>query len=124
MKKIRNVCLAMLIQSALLTMLAPVIRAEDATIDGYVTRKEYDELKAQMLVMKKELDALKKEREAGPKQDYTERQSVVERHEVARKDCSGQPNSYSLVGLRGCLRRVTATCPRFRPLSIQSSYGN
>src|SRR5437660_478931 len=83
MKKIRNVCLAVLIQSALLTMLAPVIRAEDATTDGYVTRKEYDELKAQMLVMKKELDALKKEREAGPKQDYTERQSVVERHEVA-----------------------------------------
>src|SRR5437660_8092199 len=83
MKKIRNVCLAVLIQSALLTMLAPVIRAEDATTDGYVTRKEYDELKAQMLVMKKELDALKKEREAGPKQDYTERQAVVERHEVA-----------------------------------------
>src|SRR5437588_4995623 len=89
MKKIRNVCLAMLIQSALLTMLAPVIRAEDATTDGYVTRKEYDELKAQMLAMKKELDALKKEREAAQKQGSAENQPLVQSHkEVAPPESS------------------------------------
>ena len=59
MKKIRHYYLAAVIQSALLAAASPVARAQDATTDGYVTRKEYEELKAQLLAMKKELDAIK-----------------------------------------------------------------
>ena len=83
MKKIRHYCLAAIIQGALLTVASLTTHAENATTDGYVTRKEYDELKAQMLAMKKQLDAIKKEREASPKQEQTERQVVVGPHEVA-----------------------------------------
>src|SRR6185295_8846770 len=68
MKKVVNLLVA--IQSVLLTTLPDVICAQDAPPDGYVTRREYEELKAQMLAMKKELDAIKKEREAtAPKED-------------------------------------------------------
>ena len=68
MNKVVNLLVA--IQSVLLTTLPDVICAQDAPPDGYVTRREYEELKAQMLAMKKELDAIKKEREAtAPKED-------------------------------------------------------
>src|SRR5437899_8804058 len=80
MKKIRHYYLAAVIQSALLAVASPVARAQDATTDGYVTRKEYDELKAQMLAMKKELDAIKKEREAAPRQEKAEARGVADVH--------------------------------------------
>jgi hypothetical protein len=48
-----------IIQAALLTIASPVARAEDTATDEYVTRKEYDELKDQLLAMKKEFNALK-----------------------------------------------------------------
>jgi len=84
MKKIRHYCLAAIIQGTLLTVASLAAHAEDATTDGYVTRKEYDELKAQMLAMKKELDALKKERGTISKQESAESRSVVDVHkEVA-----------------------------------------
>src|SRR5437660_5923009 len=84
MKKIRHYYLAAVIQSALLAVASPVARAQDATTDGYVTRKEYEELKAQMLAMKKELDAIKKEKGAIPKQESAEGQAVGDMHkEVA-----------------------------------------
>ena len=84
MKKIRHYYLAAVIQSALLAVASPVARAQDATTDGYVTRKEYEELKAQMLAMKKELDAIKKEKGAIPKQESTEGQAIADMHkEVA-----------------------------------------
>ena len=54
------------------------LRAQDETPDGYVTRKEYEELKTQLLVMKKELDTLKKEREVAPRQKDRESQSVAD----------------------------------------------
>src|SRR5262249_40592283 len=66
--------------SALLTVASLSAHAEDATTDGYVTRKEYEELKAQMLAMKKELDAIKKEREAAPKQESSQSQAVADVH--------------------------------------------
>lgn len=66
-----------IIQAALLTIASPVARAEETTTDEYVTRKEYDELKAQLLAMKKELDALKKERAVAPKQESHESQAVA-----------------------------------------------
>jgi hypothetical protein len=70
--KIRCRCSAVIIQAALLTIAAPVARAQDTTGDGYVTRKEYDELKAQLLAMKKELDALKNEKAVAPKRESSE----------------------------------------------------
>ena len=47
----------------LLVVLSPTVRAED-TSGGYVTRKEYEELKAEMLALKKELAGMKKEKHA------------------------------------------------------------
>ena len=84
MKKIRHYYLAAVIQSALLAVASPVARAQDATTDGYVTRKEYEELKAQMLAMKKELDAIKKEKGVAAKQESAEGQAIADMHkEVA-----------------------------------------
>ena len=68
---------AAIIQAALLTIASPVARAQDTTTDGYVTRKEYEELKDQLLAMKKELDALKKEKAVAPKQESHESQAVA-----------------------------------------------
>jgi hypothetical protein len=81
--KIRHYYLAAVIQSALL-MASPAARAQNATTDGYVTREEYEELKAQMLAMKKELDAIKKEKGAAPKQETSEGRAIADMHkEVA-----------------------------------------
>src|SRR6266481_7361719 len=77
MKAIRRFYLVVVIQSALLTMTPAALRAQNETPDGYVTRKEYEELKAQLLAMKKELDTLKKEREVAPRQKDRENQSVA-----------------------------------------------
>jgi len=84
MKKVHRCYLAAVIQTALLIMASPMARAQNATKDGYVTRKEYEELKAQMLAMKEELDAIKKEKGAIPKQESTEGRAVADMHkEVA-----------------------------------------
>jgi hypothetical protein len=78
--------LAAIIQGTLLTLLSPFAHAQEPPTDGYVTRKEYEELKVQMLAMKKELDALKKEKEAVPKQESVESHAVADVHkEVASK---------------------------------------
>jgi hypothetical protein len=66
---------AAIIQAALLTIVSA--RAQDTTADGYVTRKEYDELKAELLAMKKELDALKKEKTVAPKRESSESPAVA-----------------------------------------------
>ena len=76
--KIHRRSLAAIIQTALLIMASPVARAQDTTTDGYVTRKEYEELKAQMVAMKKELEALKKEKGAAPRQERVESQAVAD----------------------------------------------
>jgi hypothetical protein len=68
---------AAIIQAALLTIASSVARAQDTTTDGYVTRKEYEELKVQLLAMKKELDALRKERAVAPKRETSEGQAVA-----------------------------------------------
>ena len=65
---------AAIIQAALLTLSA---HGQDTTTDGYVTRKEYDELKAELLAMKKELDALKKEGAGAPKRENSKSHAVV-----------------------------------------------
>src|SRR5213594_1511634 len=87
--KIHGCFLAALIQAALLAIASPAARAEEPTTDGYVTRKEYEDLKSQMLAMKKELDALKKERETAQKQGNAENQALVQSHkEVAPPESS------------------------------------
>src|SRR5205823_4244656 len=78
LKAIRRFYLVVVIQSALLTMAPAALRAQDETPDGYVTRKEYEELKGQLLAMKKELDALKKERALAPKRESSEGQAVAD----------------------------------------------
>src|SRR5438093_7208947 len=78
MKKVRRYYLAAVIQTALVILAVPVARAEEPATDGYGTRKEYDELKAQMLAMKKELDALKKERGEGSKRESSESNAVAD----------------------------------------------
>ena len=63
-EEIHRYFLAAIIQAALLADgVSSTLTPRMTATDGYVTRKEYEELKAQMLAMKKELDALKKERE-------------------------------------------------------------
>jgi len=76
--KIHGCFLAALIQAALLTIASPAARAQEPTTDGYVTRKEYEELKAQMLAMKKELEALKKEKGEVSKQESLESHAVAD----------------------------------------------
>jgi len=66
---------AAIIQAALLTIVS--VHAQDTPTDEFVTRKEYDELKAQLLAMKKELDALKKEKAVAPKRESSESQAVA-----------------------------------------------
>jgi hypothetical protein len=78
--KIRRCYLAAIVQTALLIIASPVARAQDTTTDGYVTRKEYEELRAQMLAMKKELDTIKKEKEAATKQESVESHAVADIH--------------------------------------------
>ena len=70
--------LAAIIQAALVIIAFPVARAEEPATDGYVTRKEYDELKAQLLAMKKELDALKEEKGGVPKRESVESHAVAD----------------------------------------------
>jgi hypothetical protein len=69
--------LVAIIQAALVIIAFPIARAEEPTTDGYVTRKEYEDLKAQLLAMKKELDALKKERGEVPKRETVESHAVA-----------------------------------------------
>jgi hypothetical protein len=80
MKDIQPYYLAVIILSALLTMASPIAYAEDSTTDGYVTRKEYEELKAQMLAMKKKLEALENEKGTARKQESVEGQAVADVH--------------------------------------------
>jgi hypothetical protein len=78
--------LAAIIQGTLFTVLSPFAHAQESPTDGYVTRKEYEELKVQMLAMKKELDALKNEKEAVSKQESVGSHLVADVHkEVASK---------------------------------------
>jgi hypothetical protein len=83
MKKTRHYYLAAVIQSALLAVASPVARAQNAT-DGYVSRKEYEELRAEMLAIKKELASIKKEKPAVSNQESAKDQAAADAHkEVA-----------------------------------------
>jgi hypothetical protein len=75
--KIHRCYLVAIIQGTVFIMASPVARAQDPPTDGYVTRKEYEDLKAQMLAMKKELEALKKEKGEVSKQESLESHAVA-----------------------------------------------
>jgi hypothetical protein len=141
--KIHGYYSAAIIQAALIIIASPVARAQDTATDGYVNRKEYEELKAQMLAMKKELDAMKKEKEAAPREERPQSEAVANVHkQVAsetvpaaaqsgsrsplskQKACSAQPSFSLPVGRRGCLKRAMVKSLRFRPLLIQFFFGN
>src|SRR4030095_8019739 len=80
MRELRRYCLLLIVGILPLATLCPASRGQEAATDVYVTRKEYEELKATMLAMKKELDALKKERTATSTQGAVESRSVADTH--------------------------------------------
>lgn len=80
--------LVVFVQSA--SMAAPVVRAQEAGGD-YITRKEYDELKAEMLALKHELDSLK--RVKGKVEKDTNVQATADLHkEILPKVESEKPS--------------------------------
>ena len=89
MKKIRHYYYLAAIIQGVFIIASPVARAQDPTTDGYVTRKEYEDLKAQLLVMKKELDAIKKEK-ATQTQENAQGQAIVESHKKVAPPESSQ----------------------------------
>ena len=108
MKRFDVVIWQLLIQGALLAIGAcGCSRRDETPTDGYVTRKEYEELKAQMLAMKKELDTIKKEREAAPKRESSESQAVAS---TASKQESPQSRTVS-----DTHKQVDHRKPRRRP---------
>ena len=78
--KIHRCFLAAIFQAAFI-ITSSAASAQDPATDGYVTRKEYEELKDQMLAMKKELDALKKEKGEASKQERSESHAVADAQE-------------------------------------------
>ena len=68
MKAARHLFLVALLQGAVFALASPVVHAQDEA-GGYVSRKEYEELKAEMLEMKKELASLKKAKRAESSQE-------------------------------------------------------
>src|SRR2546430_7290606 len=78
MKKIRHYYYLAAIIQGVFIIASPVAQAQDPATDGYVTRKEYEDLKAQMLAMKKELEALKKEKGEVSKQERLESHAVAD----------------------------------------------
>src|SRR5438128_1433217 len=77
MKPTWRYLLSVLLQGALFALASPFVHAQDAT-GGTVSRKEYEELKAEMLAMKKELAALKKAKQAESNQETPKSQPATE----------------------------------------------
>ena len=102
--KIHRCSLAAIIQAAFIITSSPA-RGQDPATDGYVTRKEYEELKEQMLAMKKELDALKKEKGAVSKQESVESRTVVDVH----KEVAPTPGNAESTAQGDMHKEVTST---------------
>jgi hypothetical protein len=101
--KIRRRYLAVIVQAAVLAIVFPLARAEEATTDGYVTRKEYDELKAQLLTMKQELDTIKKARAVAPKQEISESHTTADVH----KEVAARPENTQIQSIADARKEVT-----------------
>jgi hypothetical protein len=68
------------VQILLFAVVSSTARAEEDTAGGYVTRKEYEELKAEMLALKKELASVKKETHAAEGEEKAEDQAAADLH--------------------------------------------
>ena len=62
--------------SVTLAVVSPAARAEDPA-GGYVTREEYEELKAEMLALKKELAGMKKETHAAAGEEKADTEAAA-----------------------------------------------
>ena len=78
MSKTRHNYLIAVIQTVLLAAVSPA-HAQDATA-GYVTRQEYEELKAEMLALKKELASIKKENRTAAHEESAHEQAAADLH--------------------------------------------
>lgn len=76
MRLARHYFLAAVLQGAVLALACSVVRAED-TAGEYVSRKEYEELRAEMLAMKKELASLKRAKHAESNQENPKSQAAA-----------------------------------------------
>src|SRR5262252_4228860 len=68
MKTVWSYLVTCLVQATILFVATPGLRGEEGSGE-YVSRKEYEELKAELLSMKQELDSLKKSRHSEAKHD-------------------------------------------------------
>ena len=68
MKTFWSYCVTTLVQAVILFASTPLLQGEEGQSE-YVSRKEYEELKAELLTMKQELASLKKNRHAEPKRE-------------------------------------------------------
>ena len=68
------------VQILLLVVVSSAARAEEDTAGGYVTREEYEELKAEMLALKKELASMKKETHATGGEEKAEDEAAADLH--------------------------------------------
>ena len=89
MSKTRHSYLAAVIQTVLLAAVSPVTRGQDSSGD-YVTRKEYEELKAEMLALKKELVGIKRENHASAGEASVREQAAADLHKEVLAP-AGQP---------------------------------
>jgi len=77
MNKTWHYYLVAIIGSTLLMVGSPLTGAQEAT-GGYVSREEYEELKAELLAMKKEIASLKKEKRAVSSQESAQEQAAAD----------------------------------------------
>jgi len=82
--KIHRCYWAVLIHGTLLLTACSLLKAQDTTPEGYVTRKEYEELKAELLAMKREMDTIKKQ--AAPKEAQAESPNIVSKAAASHQD--------------------------------------
>ena len=82
--KIHRCYWAVLIHGTLLLTTCSLLQAQNTTPEGYVTRKEYEELKAELLAMKREMDTIKKQ--AAPKEAQAESPNIVSKAAASHQD--------------------------------------
>ena len=82
--KIHRCYWAVLIHGTLLLTACSLLKAQDTTPEGYVTRKEYEELKAELLAMKREMDTIKKQ--AAAKEAQAESPNIVSKPAASHQD--------------------------------------
>src|SRR5436190_7133225 len=75
MKTFWSYLVTTLVQAIILFVATPLLQGEEGQSE-YVSRKEYEELKAELLTMKQELASLKKTRHTEPKHESSKTELV------------------------------------------------